>query len=76
MKKKAFMVMALLLLACLLLSACGSSGSSYSYSNSSGSNNSFGYGDPKPGESLSDYIQREDPDLWKSMEDRYYNLQP
>lgn len=60
------------------------SGGSKSYSSGSsksGSNNDdpyanpYGYGAPKEGESLTDYIKREDPQLWKDMEDRWNNLQ-
>lgn len=41
----------------------------------SGSNNKYGYGSPKSGESFKDYIQREDPDLYKSIDDRLKSLQ-
>lgn len=41
------------------------------YSNPSQSDNDYGYGDPLPGESLPDYIKREDPDLYNDMKDRY-----
>ena len=47
-----------------------SSGSSYSGSSSSGTG-AGGYDMPKDGESLSDYIQRVDPDLYDSMTDIY-----
>lgn len=54
------------------------SNSSTSYSESktthnySGSyDNDYGYGDPLPGESLPDYIKREDPELYNDMNDRY-----
>ena len=49
----------------------------YSCSNNSSkssSNNSYGYGNPKPGESLSDYMKREDPSLWNDMENRWDTL--
>ena len=62
----------------------GSYGSNYnsdSYSdNKSGYNDSdydynkgYGYTSPKEGKSLSDYIKREDPDLYNDMKNRYDN---
>ena len=54
----------------------------YSYDNDkSYSNNNYdydkgyGYTEPKVGESFADYVKRQDPELYKSIEDRYYSLQ-
>lgn len=65
-----------------------SSGSSYSssYKSSSGSSSyssgssgydydkGYGYTAPKKGESFSDYVKRQDPELYKSMKDIYDSL--
>ena len=59
-----------------------SSQDSYSSSSSSNSSSSqssksydydkgYGYTEPKEGESFSDYVKRQDPDLYDSMNDRY-----
>ena len=54
-----------------------------SYNNSDyGSNKSssydydkgYGYTSPKSGESLNDYIKRQDPDLYQNMQDRWNSL--
>ncbi|MBP3330821.1 MAG: hypothetical protein J6L89_08320 [Clostridia bacterium] len=34
----------------------------------------FGYGDPQPGDSFSDYIKREDPDLYNNILENYESL--
>jgi len=39
--------------------------------NSAASDDIPDYGDPLPGESLSDYIKREDPELYGYLEGRY-----
>ncbi|MBE6037507.1 MAG: hypothetical protein E7223_07875 [Clostridiales bacterium] len=41
------------------------------HSNTGGSSSGKEYGMPLPGESLSDYIKREDPELYKSMKEIY-----
>lgn len=51
-----------------------SSGSKNNYSISSQSDNDYNYGDPLPGESISDYIKREDPELYNDMSDRYNSI--
>ena len=43
-------------------------------SGSSSSSNPYGYGDPKPGESLVDYIKREDPGLYNDMKKNYESM--
>lgn len=60
-------------------SSYGSSSSGSSYGSSSSKSDydydkGYGYTAPKEGESLSDYIKRQDPDLYKSMEDRLNSL--
>lgn len=50
-----------------------SGGKSNSYSNYT-KDNDYGYGDPKPGESLPDYIKREDPALYYDMKDSYDSM--
>ena len=64
-------------------SSSKSSGSTYksnSSSSKSKNNNSnydydkgYGYTSPKSGESLSDYIKRQDPELYNSIKDNYNN---
>lgn len=44
------------------------SSSSYDY------DKGYGYDSPRDGESLEDYIKREDPDLWDDMQDRWNSL--
>ena len=68
--KKIALIIAMIVLS-ITLFGCSSSSRNYS---SSGSSYKGGYGAPKSGESLSDYIQREDPDLWNSMEERWNGL--
>ena len=48
----------------------GSSGSSSSYDYDKG----YGYTAPKSGQSFSDYVKEQDPDLYNSMVDRYNSL--
>ena len=54
---------------------------SYSGSSSSGSyddydyDKGYGYDAPKKGQSFSDYVKEQDPDLYNSMKDIYDNLQ-
>lgn len=54
----------------LSLTACGSSNYSSDYDYDKG----YGYTEPEPGESLSDYIKRQDPDLYNDMEERWNSL--
>lgn len=60
----------------LSLTACGSSNYSSDYDNDSDYDYDKGYGytEPEPGESLSDYIKRQDPDLYNDMEERWNSL--
>lgn len=46
----------------------GSSSSGYDY------DKGYGYTSPKNGESLGDYIKRQDPDLYNDMKKRYNSL--
>lgn len=55
-------------------SSTSSSRSKTNYSSSSQHDNDYGYGDPLPGESISDYIKREDPELYNDMSDRYNSI--
>ena len=68
----------------MILSLCGcttyNSGNSLSPSNSYNSATSgddydydkgYGYTAPEPGQSFSDYVKEQDPDLYDSMEDNY-----
>ncbi len=72
---KKFAVLFLSLIMALLLVACTSSNRHYS-SSSSGYDYDKGYGytAPKAGQSFSDYVKEQDPDLYQSMTDRYNNL--
>lgn len=71
--KKILMAM-LLGLMVLALCSCGDSSSGGSRSNG-GSKGYGGYDMPNSSdESLSDYIQRVDPDLWDSMEDNWNSM--
>lgn len=73
--KKILMAM-LLGLMVLALCSCGDSSSSSGGSRSNGGSKGYGgYDMPNSSdESLSDYIQRVDPDLWDSMEDRWNSM--
>ncbi len=70
MKKLNFLITTLLLLS---LTSCNSSSSKNSTSNYSNYDYDKGYGytEPKSGESASDYIKRQDPDLYDDMKDIY-----
>lgn len=46
----------------------------YSYSNDYDYDKGYGYTAPEPGESISDYIKRQDPDLYNDMQDRWDSL--
>lgn len=71
--KKPLFILVCLFLALTLLTACSSSSrsssrSSYDY------DKGYGYTAPKKGESLNDYIKRQDPDLYQSMQDQWDSL--
>ncbi|MBE7053190.1 MAG: hypothetical protein E7391_02815 [Ruminococcaceae bacterium] len=74
MKKYICLFLAISLL--LLLVACDSSSSDYSSSSSSSYDYDKGYGytAPKSGESFSDYVKRQDPDLYNDMKNRWNSL--
>ena len=72
--KKRIIGILLLLALCVLLTGCDSSTSTSYRSSGSSSASSNGYGNPKPGESFSDYVKREAPDLYNDMQDRYNSL--
>ena len=46
----------------------------YSYSNDYDYDKGYGYTAPEPGESFSDYVKRQDPDLYNDMQDRWDSL--
>ena len=52
-----------------------SSSSDYDTSSSYDYDKGYGYTAPEEGESLSDYIKRQDPELYDSMTERYESLQ-
>ena len=68
-------VLALVFAVIIAASLCGCSPSSGSSSKSSKSNydydKGYGYTAPKEGQSFSDYVKEQDPDLYNSMNDRY-----
>lgn len=74
MKKIAVLFLSLIMV--LLLVACTSSNRHYSSSSSSGYDYDKGYGytAPKEGQSFSDYVKEQDPDLYQSITDRYNSL--
>lgn len=74
MKKFAVLLISLIMI--LLLVACTSSNHRSSSSSSSGYDYDKGYGytAPKEGQSFSDYVKEQDPDLYNSMVDRYNSL--
>lgn len=81
MKKLNFLITTLLLLSLTSCNSSSSQNSTSNYSSNSSSNYSnydynkgYGYTEPKSGESFSDYIKRQDPDLYNSMQDRYDSL--
>lgn len=72
MKKGIIMTIAGIL-AVLSLCSCGSS-SSRSKSSNYDYDKGYGYTAPKKNESLSDYIKRQDPDLYNDMQKRWDSL--
>ena len=53
-----------------------SNNNDYSYSNNNDYDYDKGYGytAPEPGESFSDYVKRQDPDLYNDMQERWDSL--
>lgn len=76
MKKFAVLLISLIMI--LLLVACTSSNHRSSSSSHSSSgydyDKGYGYTAPKEGQSFSDYVKEQDPDLYNSMVDRYNSL--
>ena len=88
--KKVFCMLLAGIILCAVFCGCGSDTYSnddndYSYSNDdneySYSNDydydydkGYGYTAPEPGESFSDYVKRQDPDLYNDMQDRWDSL--
>ncbi len=60
---KRIFTLLLVLLMLISLTACGSGSSKNDYDYDKG----YGYTSPKKGESVSDYIKRQDPDLYDSL---------
>ncbi len=86
--KKVFCMLLAGIILCAVFCGCGSDTYSnddndysysnddneYSYSNDYDYDKGYGYTAPEPGESLSDYIKRQDPDLYNDMQDRWDSL--
>lgn len=87
MKKVFYMLLAGIIL-CAVFCGCGSDTYSnddndysysnddneYSYSNDYDYDKGYGYTAPEPGESFSDYVKRQDPDLYNDIQDRWDSL--
>lgn len=86
--KKVFCMLLAGIILCAVFCGCGSDTYSnddndysysnddneYSYSNDYDYDKGYGYTAPEPGESISDYIKRQDPDLYNDMQDRWDSL--
>ena len=86
--KKLFCMMLVGIILCVACCGCGSNNNSYddndysysnddneySYSNDYDYDKGYGYTAPEPGESFSDYVKRQDPDLYNDMQDRWDSL--
>lgn len=86
--KKVFCMLLAGIILCAVFCGCGSDTYSnddndysysnddneYSYSNDYDYDKGYGYTAPEPGELISDYIKRQDPDLYNDMQDRWDSL--
>ena len=86
--KKVFCMLLAGIILCAVFCGCGSDTYSnydndysysnddneYSYSNDYDYDKGYGYTAPEPGESFSDYVKRQDPDLYNDMQDRWDSL--
>lgn len=86
--KKVFCILLAGIILCAVFCGCGSDTYSnddndysysnddneYSYSNDYDYDKGYGYTAPEPGESFSDYVKRQDPDLYNDMQDRWDSL--
>ena len=86
--KKVFCMLLAGIILCAVFCGCGSDTYSnddndYSYSNDDNDDSysddydydkGYGYTAPEPGESFSDYVKRQDPDLYNDMQDRWDSL--
>ena len=77
--KKVFCMLLAGIILCAVFWGCGSDPYSnddneYSYSNDYDYDIGYGYTAPEPGESFSDYVKRQDPDLYNDMQDRWDSL--
>ena len=86
--KKVFCMLLAGIILCAVFCGCGSDTYSnddndysysnddneYSYSNDYDYDKGYGYTAPEPGESFSDYVKRQDPDLYNDIQDRWDSL--
>ena len=86
--KKVFCMLLAGIILCAVFCGCGSDTYSnddndysysnddneYSYSNDYDYDKGYGYTAPEPGESFSDYVKRQDPDLYNDMQERWDSL--
>lgn len=71
---KNILAFVLMVMVAFSLVACSSSSTYTTKNDNYDYDKGYGYTAPKQGEGLSDYIKRQDPDLYKSMEDRWNSL--
>ena len=80
--KKVFCMLLAGIILCAVFCGCGSdtysnADNDYSYNNYDNDydyDKGYGYTAPEPGESFSDYVKRQDPDLYNDMQDRWDSL--
>ena len=81
--KKVFCMLLAGIILCAVFCGCGSDtySNNYSYSNDDNEysddydyDKGYGYTAPEPGESFSDYVKRQEPDLYNDMKDRLDSL--
>lgn len=71
--KKVFCMLLATVILCLLFCGCGND----NYNNNDDDydyDKGYGYTAPKQGESFSDYLKRQDPDLYNDIQDRWDSL--
>ena len=72
--KNKIAIMLTVMFCLILLSGCGEKKTSNSATDDKYVYDKYGYTKPNEGESFSDYVKRQDPDLYNNMEKRYYGL--
>lgn len=80
--KRIFCMLLAGIIFCAVFCGCGSdtysnADNDYSYNNYDNDydyDKGYGYTAPEPGESFSDYVKRQDPDLYNDMQDRWDSL--